>query len=45
MVVWRDADVDPADPIVEVSAGRTATRSTPSSVRAIWASTVYSPWP
>ena len=45
IVVWRDAEVEPADPIVAVSAGRTATRSTPSSVRTICASTVYSPWP
>ena len=42
--VWREADEEPAEP-TWVSAGGTTTRSTPSSVRAIWACTVTSPWP
>jgi hypothetical protein len=42
--VCRDADDEPAEP-TRVSAGWTTTRSTPSSVRAIWAWTVTSPWP
>jgi hypothetical protein len=42
--VWREAEEEPAEP-TWVSAGRTTTRSTPSSVRAICAWTVTSPWP
>ena len=42
--VWREAELEPAEP-TRVSASRTATRATPSSVRAIWAWTVTTPWP
>ena len=42
--VWRDADVDPAEP-TDVSDGSTTTRSTSSSVRAICSITVTSPCP
>jgi hypothetical protein len=42
--VWREADDAPALPM-SVSASRTRTRATPSSVRAICACTVTTPWP
>ena len=42
--VCRDADDDPALP-TWVSAGKTITRSIPSTSRAIWAWTVMPPWP
>lgn len=44
MYVWREAELDPASPML-VSAGWIVTRSTPSSVRAICWCTVISPWP
>ena len=42
--ICREAADDPASPM-SVSAGRTTTASTPSSVRAIWACTATMPWP
>ena len=48
---WPEPDDEPEEPEEEpdvptfVSAGSTRTRSTPSSVRAICACTVTSPWP
>ena len=44
MYVCREADDDPADP-TRVSAGKTTTSLTPSSVAAICACTVTSPCP
>ena len=44
MYVWREAEEEPAVPIV-VSGASTSTRSTPSSVRAICACTPATPWP
>ena len=44
MYVWREAEVDPAEP-TRVSAGRTDTFSTPSSVRTICACMVTNPCP
>ena len=44
MYVWREAEVEPADP-TSVLAGWMVTCSTPSSVRTIWACTVTPPWP
>ncbi len=42
--VWRDAEVEPADPIV-VSAGSSTTSSTPRISRAICAAIVTNPCP
>ena len=42
--VWRDADVEPAEPIW-VSIGSSTTTSTPSTVRAICWAIVTKPWP
>ncbi len=42
--VWRDADVDPAEPI-DVSVGSSTTSSTPSTLRAICSAIVTKPWP
>ena len=44
IIVWRLADVDPADPIA-VSAGATMTSSTPSTVRPICCTSVTKPCP
>ena len=44
IIVWRLAEVEPAEPI-DVSAGATTTSSTPSIVRAICCTRVTNPWP
>ena len=44
IIVWRLAEVDPAEPI-DVSAGATSTSCTPRTVRAICCASVTNPWP
>ena len=45
MYVMRDADVEPAEPTVDVVQGASVTASVPSSVRATWRMTSSTPCP
>ena len=45
IIVWREAELDPAEPMLDVPCGANRTSRTPSSVRTICVSTASRPCP